>query len=561
METLEVRRKRLKDMYPYWKEMTLYQKLVEAEGKYSDRTMFLYDYKEASYYDIRQSADELAALLWARGIRKGDFVACALHNRIEFLYLTFALAKIGAVKVPINRSAAQSELIYMLKNTGAKLYITERVQDIEVDFSQTELKCLIVMSSENVKSDGILSWDLFFQKRKNEDDQKSDFHKSYFVPICEDAHMISDIIFTSGSTGCPKGTMLTHDMLLRSAFANCLNRGFEDGRKLYVPLPLFHVYGYVEGLLSVLFVGGMVLTTKGRFDPQHALEVMEKNEIQDILCVPSIMMKILQFPDLKRYSLKSLYAAYCSASVCPKWIWKGIKRRLKVKEIVTGYGMSEVSGASMQTDPQDNIRLLSEKVGKVLPGFLEDNKTIGPVAEYRIVDPDTGAECEQGEIGELICRGSIVTKGYYRLDERECCFTEDGWLKTGDIGCFDKQGYLKFVGRCNDMYKINGENVSPQFVDKVIAKCPDVLVVETVGVPDEKLGWIGVAFIEPEAGKEIESVRETLTSYCNETLASYQIPKYYFFLKGKEWPYTSTGKIPKYKLREMAKSMIKKQTK
>lgn len=544
MKNIDLRRNKLKQEFSVWKEMTLYQRLVEAEKKYSRDIFFVSAGIEYTYSEILNAVGNVAKSLTAAGVSLGDCVACVLSNRVEFVYITFALAKIGAVKVPINRNASLTEVLYVLKKTKSKFFITERDQDMNIGGEEMSVLKVIDVNSRFKKSEKIIPWNDFMKAGEIITEE----------PLCLNPFAISDIIFTSGSTGAPKGVMLSHDMLLRSAFANCLNRGFEKGRKILVPLPLFHVYGYVEGLIAVLFVGGSIFAMQGKFDPEAALEIIDQFSVQDILCVPSIMMKILQFENLQNYSLSSLYAAYCSASVCPEWVWTEIKSKLKIKELITGYGMTEVSGASVQTDPDDDVSILLEKVGKILEGFSEDNVHLGPVISYKVVDPITHALKEKGQAGELICKGTIVTKSYCEGSHKEDNFTEDGWLKTGDLGFFDEEGYLRYIGRCNDLYKVNGENVSPQFVDKVISECEHVVVVETVGIPDEKLGWIGVAFIEAVSEKEV--CKEKIIEYCRQNLAPYQVPKYYFFSSSKKWPQTSTGKVQKSKLREFAKKML-----
>ena len=151
-----------------------------------------------------------------------------------------------------------------------------------------------------------------------------------------------------------------------------------------------------------------------------------------------------------------------------------------------------------------------------------------------------------------------MTLGYYRDEEATAlCFDADGWLKTGDVGYFDENGYLKFLGRCNDMYKINGENVSPQYLDKIISKCGHVVTVETVGVPDEKLGWIGAAFVD--AGCPDQETKDMIMEYCKENLAPYQMPRYFFFTDSSTWPHTTTGKVQKYKLRDMARKLMEEE--
>lgn len=550
MNGLEVHRKELLSLYPSWSEMTLYRRF-EMTAKDCQGKMFLIDgSRRYSYGEMKQLVDRAAEALKLLGVKMGDCVAVMMSNRLEFIYLTFAIAKLGAVKVPVNRSAGFDEVRYILSQTESHIMILEDTKQWEKLNSlcmEHHFIGLDLLPQEELEK--LVSWQKIFCQEMPEQEEAS----------VDDAQAVSDIIYTSGSTGQPKGVMLTHDMLLRSAFANCMNRGFERGRRLYVPLPLFHVYGYVEGLLAVLFVGGSIVISHGKFDAEQAVKTMEESQANDILSVPTIMMKILLLPSLDNYNLNALQAVYCSASVCPKWVWSGIRTRLKVSEITTGYGMTEVSGASMQTDPLDSDEVQSGRVGKILDGGCAGIQTKeNQIIEYRVLDQETGLDLPDAIYGELVCRGPIVMKGYYKNPEANAhTFTKDGWMKTGDIGYRDAAGYYKYLGRCNDMYKVNGENVSPQFLDKVISKCEDVISVESVGVPNERFGWIGVAFVDADNPNKEKQKR--IVGFCKERLAPYQMPKYFFFLNGSELPHTSTGKVQKFKLRKLAEEMISKQ--
>ena len=543
MRSLEERRKALKKAHPVWETMTLYQRFFKTEEACPDHVCFV-DGQEYSYRQIGRMVRQAAAALERLGVSPGDCVAVMLGNRVEFLAITFALAKIGAVKVPVNKSAGAEELAYILEQTKAKVLAAEASEHHTWKEYEGLSHVICLPPWEDREGQGI-SWDAFLALGEGRESR-----------LWEDGLSLSDIIYTSGSTGKPKGVMLTHDMLLRSAYASCINRGYEEGRRIYVPLPLFHVYGYVEGLLASVIVTGCILVKRGKFQAETALQFMQDQKANDILSVPFMMMKLLQCPTLEAYDLSSLYAVYCSASVCPKWVWSQLRTRLGAEEVVTGYGMTEVAGASMQTDPYDGTEILEGRVGKILEGGCAgEAKLHGAIIEYRVIDGATGLDMPPKEYGELICRGPVVTQGYYQFAEATANAVDaQGWLHTGDVGYFDENGYLRYLGRCNDIYKINGENVSPQFLDRVISKCEAVSAVETVGVPDEELGWVGAAFVELK-DPSLDAERQ-VKEYCRETLAAFQVPKYFFFTESSTWPHTSTGKVQKFKLRELAKKRM-----
>lgn len=546
MDSLNKRRELFMASCPVWEPMTLYQRFADTASRYPEYELLLVDGIAYSYAEVLRQVELVSDGLWAQGVRGKSCVAVWMSNRLEFVCLTFALAKLGAVKVPVNRNVNLEEMQYILNQTEAEMLIMEGEEEPSLWEGFSSLHRVVCLDTAVGVWGRRMDWESFLARGL----------KKPGGTAAGAADGMCDIIYTSGSTGQPKGAILTHDMLLRSAYASCINRGFAPGRRIYVPLPLFHVYGYVEGLLAAVLVGGSLIITRGKFEAEMALEAMEQYHAQDILSVPFIMMKLLQFPGLERYSLKDLNAVYCSASICPRWVWGAIREKLKVSEVMTGYGMTEVSGASLQTDPMDADDILLSRTGKILYGGCAGLKELdGKIIEYRVIDGETGRDQPPGEYGELICRGPVVTKGYYNFPEAtESAVDEEGWLHTGDIGYFDGEGYLKFLGRCNDMYKINGENVSPQFLDKVISKCEYVVTAETVGVPDEKLGWVGVAFIDTDRpGKEWQ---EKIIAYCKEHLAPYQVPKHFIFGSSSEWPHTTTGKVQKFRLRECARKLM-----
>ena len=598
---LEQRREALRAEYPFWTKKTLYDHLHIAALKWPDRVLYRDGQISLTYSQILSLSDKAACSFAHLGIEKGDRVAVNLNNTSEYLILTFALAKAGAVKVPLNRKLPLQQKCYILSETGVSVLVTDKTEDIEALRLCAPLRRIIMLRHPEKSGNNIIRWEIFLDVLS----QASHEMPSCTVVLPEDsvntkytqanaihgpdaiessgekkyeeaADLPCDIIYTSGSSGAPKGVVLTHDMILRSAFANCLNRAFEDRRRVLITVPLFHVYGYIEGLLSVIFVGGTLYCMQGRFDEQKTLHMLQEHNIHDILCVPSAMQKILAVPNFDDYDLSALHAVYCSASVCPDWLWDEMRTKLGNVEIITGYGMSEVSGASVQTPPEACFfapEKLRRTLGRVLSDHFylsdppadtsaqsncqPDRKAAGKLAEYRVVDSHTLEDLPAGKTGELLCRGAIVTKGYYHRDDvNKSVFLSDGWFRTGDLGWFDEDGYLVFLGRDGDNYKINGENVSPLYIDQVISESRDVIQAQTVGIPDEKLGWVGVAFIEPAVF--CTASKNRIMEYCSENLASFQVPKYFFFISGKDWPRTSNGKVTKKLLREEAVRLLNK---
>ncbi len=567
---IEDRLAELGRLYPIWEKKTIWKFFQATADRFPDQEFVGANGRESyTYGQTRDMALRVARGLLAAGVKPGDHVAMQIENCPEQVFVALALNAVLAVKIPVNTSLAARELEFVLGQSESRYLITgsrtvlgggdanrvgirpDAAEEGRIMPSPMGLSLKQVILVEGGSCQGadipVTEWEAFLEAGEGQILPDHDQETR--------ADEVCDIIYTSGSTRAPKGVMLTHDMLMRSAFASCLNRGFETGRRIFVPLPMFHVYGYVEGLLAAVLVGGTVLLYRGKFLAEPVLDYMERSCANDILSVPAQMIALVRHLQEHPGSLPKLHAVYCSASVCPAWVWPGIRQALGVSDVITGYGMTEVCGASMQTAPDDSDEILKTRVGKLLPGGCSGVPELGGrQMEYRVVDTRTGTVCAKGETGELWCRGLVVTAGYYnRPEANRRVFTEDGWFRTGDCGYFDGAGYLVMAGRVDDMYKINGENVSPKFLEDVLGNCPEICHVEVVGVPHEKHGYVGAAFIQLK--EDSPENRRRAECYSQEHLARFQVPRYFIYLTAPDWPRTSTGKVQKFRLVQMAEAV------
>lgn len=542
--SIQERQEALSRLYPHWVERTIWQAFEHTAAQVPQRTFLMVEEQGSFTYErIRQSALQTAAGLWALGVRAGDHVALQTSNGFRQVSVALALAALQAVKVPVNTQVRKKELNYVLTQSDASYFITDRVPFPGTEYGLPAMKKVISIDSTGAVPAPAISWTEMLEAGK----------KVSFVPNPQaQGSEPSDIVYTSGSTSAPKGVMLSHDMLLRSAYASCMSRGFELGRSVFVPLPMFHVYGYVEGMLTTILAQGTLLVRRGRFQPAPVLDFMQQAGANDILAVPTQMITLIRYLREHPMRLPHLHAVYCSASLCPAWVWPGIRETLHVSDVITGYGMSEVCGASTQTLANDSDAILESRVGRLLPaGCAGSPEYGGGMIQYRVVDRESGLDAAPGKPGELWCRGSVVAKGYYKRPEvNQQAFTPDGWFRTGDCGFFDENGYLALLGRMDDMYKINGENVSPKFLEDCLCDCPQIVRVQVVGIPDELHGFVGVAFIQ--LTEDTQENRCAAEQYSREHLARFQRPKYFVYIAEDQWPLTSTGKVKKSMLRQMA---------
>ena len=364
----------------------------------------------------------------------------------------------------------------------------------------------------------------------------------------------SDIIYTSGTTGSPKGVMLSHDMMLRTAFGSTYGRAFEDGRRILFSLPMYHVYGYVEGLLAALFVGGAIVPQL-KFDAADTLRGITRHRATDVLLIPTMTLALLDELKARPHDLSSLHSVLSSGGRSPATIWQQIIDLLRPQEITTGYGMTEVTASSTVTRPDDAFARLLTTNGRLRDvgpaGDPADPLTQGKLVVYRVVDPETELEVAPGDVGELLAKGPGVTAGYYNKPEATAeAFTADGWFKTGDLGRIDDQGYLTLVGRRKESYRCGGEQVMPTEVEDLLVTHPAVLQAHVVPVPDERMGEVGVVFVVLRQHPAVTD--DELIAFCAQRVARFKVPRYLLRIRAEDIPATPSGRARKFLLVQQA---------
>jgi fatty-acyl-CoA synthase len=518
--------------YPAYVPHTLWTRFAENADRYAERTFLIHQERSYTYGEVNDHVNRTAAALYSIGVRAGDHVGVALKNCPEFVYLTFAIAKLGAVKIPFNPKLGADEYQYILRQADADyLFCSQCPQQLDVPSLK---KTVLLRDWEGFIAEGGLT--------------AAEDAEAYSLEH-QDPMGMSDIMFTSGSTSQPKGVILTHDMLLRSSFGTVCMRRMEFGRRMMIPIPFYHIFAYNEGLLPMLYVGGTIVIADRGYNPENTLYLMKKHQVNDIICVSLVMLHLLEQTAPNPADFPALHAGYW-ASTCPEWVWDKARKCFGITDVTTGYGMTECGSTTTLLTPDDPVEYVKSFHGKEKEaGAFGMPELGGRLLEVKICDPETGRKLPAGETGEICCRGVTVTPGYYKNPAANAeCFTSDGWFKTGDLGRFSKEGYLSYSGRISDVYKINGENVSPQYLDSVISKCPAVKAVEVIGVPDSRHGAVGVAFIDPGS-----SVRHgEIVDYMKRHLARFQIPKYIFYGKSGRWPRGSSGKTKPSDFRRVA---------
>ncbi|MGD9549458.1 MAG: class I adenylate-forming enzyme family protein, partial [Burkholderiaceae bacterium] len=404
------------------------------------------------------------------------------------------------------------------------------------------LHSVVVQSPSGARYGGALDWEAFLRLGDGVSDEA--------LRARQEASRYPDevalICYTSGTTGSPKGVMVTHDMLMRSAYSAAYSQGLIEGERIASPLPLHHMFIYVEGFLALLFVGGTYIP-QALFDAGAFLQLLEQSRATRIESVPTIAVALLNHPDLPQRKL-CLRAMKNAAAATPLWVWEALQRDMGITEMVTGWGMTETSAAAMYTPFGASLEVITNTVGLEKPGGVAGLEEFGGnLVECKLIDPSTKEDLPpDAPEGELAVRGNIVTRGYYKKPiETGEAIDKDGWLRTGDVFARRSDGYYLITGRAKDLYKIGGELVAPKEIEEMIGQHEAVNQVYICGVPDERMGEVGAAFVQFKAGRSC--TEDELTAFVQTRVARFKIPKYWVFVE--DFPMTASGKVQKFLLR------------
>jgi fatty-acyl-CoA synthase len=568
--TADEHRAELDARYPTWTPYTTAQFLDVVAERYPTRPLVLTDdgadggahtYREMSEWSRR-----LAAGLIALGVRAGDHVAVDLANSPEVVALKFAVARVGAVSVSINFLLRHEELHYILRQSDATVLITmDRFRDLDyLDCLDRiipgwegrgvetraggsvlpRLRQVYVHGMEARAARGRPLDDLVELGRAVEDAEVD------ARCAAVDPGSVSDLLYTSGTTGAAKGVLLRHDAVLRTGYSCAYTRALPDARRSLFALPIYHVFGYVEGLIASLFVGGAI-RAHATFDAAAMLRDVERHGIHELICVPAMTSVVLDAARAGRHDLSSLRTMFSSGAAHAPDMWDRMVELLGVEEIFTAYGQTETTASTTCTRPGDPLKRLATTNGTLKPaGAAGDPALGGTLAVYKTVHAGTGEDLPPGETGELVVRGPIITTGYYdKPVETAAAFTPDGWLRTGDLGHLDRDGYLVLTGRTKESYRCGGELVIPGEVELVLADHPDVASAHVVGIPHPRMGEVGCAWVVPRAAPPDPA---ELIAYCASRLGRFKVPASVLFTEADQLPITATGRVRKFTLVERA---------
>jgi fatty-acyl-CoA synthase len=563
-DSISARREALGSRFPVWRPATLSEFLRRSAAEYGDRPFVITDDRSVSYAEVEAWVSELADGLAALGVGPEDRVGMLMANYLEFVPVKFAIARAGAVAIPFNYLYRQAELGYVLRQSQCNILVTmtsfsgldylAMLDAIAPGWADgptgqlPDLRRVVVLDTGGAP----------FAGRAGVIDVAGLAALGVRSPGNADATAVTpdspgDILYTSGTTGLPKGVVVTHDAVLRTSYASALTRAYEDSRRILFSLPCYHMFGYVEGLLSVMFVGGAIIP-RTAFSPADYFASIERHRATEILAVPTMTVALLEYPGLAGCDLSSLTAILSGAAPAPVWLWQKVQAELGVTDITTGYGMTECGGAMTMTLPEDPLEFHSSTVGR--PKLAGAAGVDGDLCVYKTVDPVTGEDLPGGAEGELASTGPTHMLGYWNKPEETAQALRDGWVYSGDLGVVQPHGYLRVTGRSKELYKSGGELVMPKEIEDLLTRHPGVSQAFVVGVADERWGDVGCAWIVPEPGAAVDAAE--LIAVCKDKLARFKVPKFVLFLEPGELPTTPTGKVQKFRLAQRATSIIAK---
>ncbi|XXJ18371.1 AMP-binding protein [Desulfovibrio caledoniensis] len=535
------------------REITLGNLLKETAGKYPDNEAVVYvdrDFR-LTYAEFDELTDTIAKGLMGLGVKKGEKVAVWANNVPYWVALQFATAKIGAVLLTVNTHYRSHELEYLLQHSETEnLFIIGQYRDH--DYLTTTYEQIPELRTQER---GQLKTDKFPHLKRVFYLGHQKHRGMYSIPELQamaamvtdeqyaerqaelDPHDVVNMQYTSGTTGFPKGVQLTHYNIVNNGYWIGANQKFVPGDRLCLTVPLFHCFGCVLGVMASVN-HGVTMVILEDFVPLEVMAAIDQERCTAVYGVPTMYIAILDHPLFPRFDYSSLRTGIMAGSPCPVEVMKRVIDKMNMREITICYGLTESSPVMSQTVVGDSLKHMTETVGRAMPEV-----------EVRVVDPETYEECPPGVVGEVCCRGYLVMKGYYNNDKAtEAAIDKDGWLHSGDLGVMDEDGYLTITGRLKDMIIRGGENIYPREIEEFLYSMDGVLDVQVAGVPSRKFGEECGAFVIRKGDADIEA--EDVIDYCRGKIARYKIPKYVTFVDA--YPMTASGKIQKYKLRDMA---------
>jgi fatty-acyl-CoA synthase len=493
------------------------------------------DYR-ATYRQLWDATTDAARALLALGVAPGERVGIWATNRFEWVVIQYATARIGAILVNVNPAYQTNELEYVLRQSGLSVLLHGR------GFRQALYAPMLEAVRSrcpDLRHAFLLDTDWDDLLRRGQAVSAAEVERREAELQCDDP---INIQYTSGTTGSPKGATLTHHNILNNGYFIGLALDYSPRDRVCIPVPLYHCFGMVLGNLACTTAGACMVYPSESFNAAATLQAITAERCTSLYGVPTMFRALLEHPDFARCDCSSLRTGIMSGAPCPIELMKQVVDRLHVPQIVIGYGMTETSPISTLSGLDDPLDCRVSTVGRVQPHI-----------EICVRDPATGRIVPRGVTGEFCTRGYSVMCGYWN-DKAATAAAIDatGWMHSGDLAVMEDSGYVHIVGRLKDMIIRGGENISPREIEEVLTAHPHVSEVQVIGVPSHKYGEEVMAWVRPAPGTAPSEAE--LAAYCRARLSSFKVPRYWQVVE--TFPMTVTGKIQKFRLRQMAIELL-----
>jgi fatty-acyl-CoA synthase len=480
------------------------------------------------------AVNRVARGLLGAGLHRGDRLGIWSPNRHEWTLLQYATARLGVILVSVNPAYQTSELDYALRQSGCVMLVAAE------SFKTSDYRAMVeevrgeLPALEHVVFMGTADWAALIAGGETIDEAE--------VEAIGDRLSASDPIniqYTSGTTGFPKGATLTHRNILNNGFFVGEACGYTEHDRVCIPVPFYHCFGMVMGNLGCSSHGSTMVIPAPGFDPAATLRACAQERCTSLYGVPTMFIAMLDEPGFSGYDLSGLRTGIMAGSPCPAEVMKRVMELMHMREVSIAYGMTETSPVSTQTAADDPV---DQRVGSV--------GRVHPWVEVKVIDPGTGATLARGDAaGELCTRGYSVMAGYWEDPDRTAeAIDSERWMHTGDLATMDEEGYVAIVGRIKDLVIRGGENVYPRELEEFLYGHPEIADVQVIGVPDERYGEELMAWVIRREGSDLDE--EAVRGFCRGRISHYKVPRYVRFVD--DFPMTVTGKVQKFKMREVA---------
>lgn len=514
---------------------TLPQVVAGAAATFGERIAITDGDVNITYAELNALRIQSAQAFIAAGVEKGDRIAIWAPNLYQWILAAIGAQSIGGVVVPMNTRYKGSEAAYIIRSSGAKMLFTvaeflgANYPQMLADQDIPSIEKIVTLTGN---ADGCESWEHFLGGGASLSPQEVAAREAALTP--QDT---LDILFTSGTTGNPKGVVTNHGQNIRTFENWSATIGLRSDDNYLIISPFFHSFGYKAGWLAAIICGARILPMLN-FDLDAVMALIEAEKVSMLPGPPTIYQSLLAHPRRNEYDLSSLRLTSTGAAPVPVELVRKMREDLGFDVVVTAYGLTECCGVMTICRAQDSAEIISHSSGRAMDGV-----------EVKIVDPD-GNEVPRNSDGEIWCRGFNVMQRYFNNPEATAeTITDDGWMKTGDIGAMDADGYVNITGRIKEMFIVGGFNCYPAEIENTLCDMPGIARAAVMGIPDERMGEVARAFLVRDANADVSA--EQVVAWSRDHMANYKVPRSVIFLD--ELPMNAGGKVDKAVLAEYDK--------